>query len=99
VEKITYGCATRVYPNSKGLYDFIRKGGYAPERKVKVIAEGSSNGIDTGFFNPEVIPQGERDRLKMDLGIGPEDFVMVFVGRMVGDKGVNELVGAFERLR
>jgi glycosyltransferase involved in cell wall biosynthesis len=81
------------------LYDFIRKGGYAPERKVKVIAEGSSNGIDTGFFNPEVIPQGERDRLKMDLGIGPEDFVMVFVGRMVGDKGVNELVGAFERLR
>jgi len=99
VEKITYGCATRVYPNSKGLYDFITKGGYAPERKVKVIAEGSSNGIDTGFFNPEVIPQGERDRLKMDLGIGPEDFVMVFVGRMVGDKGVNELVGAFERLR
>jgi len=25
VEKMTYSCATKVYPNSKGLYDFIKK--------------------------------------------------------------------------
>src|SRR5690554_842052 len=28
VEKLTYSCATRVYPNSRGLYDFIVKNRY-----------------------------------------------------------------------
>lgn len=34
--------------------------------------------------------------LKNSLEIQAEDFVFVFVGRLVGDKGINELVTAFE---
>lgn len=98
VEKLTYACATKVYPNSAGLYDFILQNQYAQKSKLKVIANGSSNGIDTAFFDPAQISTDQIAGLKSQLGIGSHDFVFVFVGRLVGDKGINELVAAFQRL-
>ena len=99
VETLTYACATKVYPNSKGLYDFILQNGYAPASKLKVIGNGSSNGIDTAFFSPVQITDGQKAALLNDLGISDQDFVFIFVGRLVGDKGINELVKAFRDLK
>jgi glycosyltransferase involved in cell wall biosynthesis len=99
VEKITYSCASKVYPNSRGLYDFILNNHFTTENKLKIIANGSSNGIDTSHFSPEVITQNECTNLKVKLGILPEDFVFIFVGRLVGDKGINELVIAYSQLK
>ncbi|MBF6640007.1 glycosyltransferase family 4 protein [Flavobacterium sp. J49] len=98
VEKLTYSCATKVYPNSYGLADIILKNNYCTIEKVKVLANGSSNGIDTSYFNPELFDKVQRTNLKQDLNIAEGDFVFVFVGRLVADKGVNELVMAFEQL-
>ncbi|MFV0149462.1 glycosyltransferase family 4 protein [Empedobacter falsenii] len=98
VEKLTYSSATKVYPNSKGLYDFILQNKYTSADKLKVIGEGSSNGIDTSFFSCEQIPSETQSQLKKDLNIQTDDFVFVFVGRLVGDKGINELVAAFKEL-
>ncbi|MDX5438270.1 MAG: glycosyltransferase, partial [Pontibacter sp.] len=50
VEKLTYACATKVYPNSTVLKDFILDSGFCGPEKVKVIGNGSSNGINTTFF-------------------------------------------------
>ena len=99
VEKLTYRSATHIYPNSKGLHDFILKNKFTRDSKLKVIANGSSNGIDTSFFAPEQISEQEKKELKKALGIEEQDFVFVFVGRLVGDKGINELVSAFSELR
>ncbi|HEX9980728.1 MAG TPA: glycosyltransferase family 4 protein [Flavobacterium sp.] len=98
VEKFTYWCATRVYPNSKGLYEFIVKEKFASANKVKVIGKGSSNGIDTNFFNAENISENQKSALRAQLQITEDQFVFVFVGRIVKDKGINELVQAFTRL-
>lgn len=98
VEIITYNCATKVYPNSKGLYDFILENGFADKTKLKVICQGSSNGIDTSFFSPAQINESEKQRLKKELNINSTDFVFIFVGRLVSDKGINELVTAFSKL-
>jgi len=98
VEKLTYASATRVYPNSKGLYDFILENKYTTTDKLKLIANGSSNGIDTTFFAPEQVSKNQIEELKNQLGITLNDFVFVFVGRLVGDKGINELVEAFQGL-
>jgi glycosyltransferase involved in cell wall biosynthesis len=95
VEKLTYSCATKVYPNSKGLYDFILENNFTAEKKLKVIANGSSNGIDTTYFSAQAITQEQIITLKTGLGIHENDFVYVFVGRLVGDKGINELITAF----
>ena len=99
VEKATCSCATKVYPNSSGLYDFILKNKYAKEDKLKVIGNGSSNGIDTTYFRPGLVSMEQKNKLKQDMGIHSNDFVFIFVGRLVGDKGINELVAAFKKLK
>ena len=99
VEKLTYSSATRVYPNSKGLYDFILQNNFTQSNKLKIIANGSSNGIDTAFFSPDQVTEIERVTLREKLNIQPDDFVFVFVGRIVSDKGINELIKAFSELQ
>lgn len=99
VEKLTYSSATRVYPNSKGLYDFILQNNFTQSNKLKIIANGSSNGINTTFFNPAQVSEIEKVALREKLNIQPDDFVFVFVGRIVSDKGINELIKAFSELQ
>ncbi|MDO6390244.1 glycosyltransferase family 4 protein [Pontibacter sp. BT731] len=99
VEKLTYACATKVYPNSTVLKNFILESGFCDPEKVKVIGNGSSNGIDTAFFSREQLDETKLQELKATLGIDPDDFVFVFIGRLVKDKGVQELVQAFVKVQ
>lgn len=98
VEKLTYKCSTRVYPNSYGLKKIILKYRFTSENKIKVIGNGSSNGIDTSYFDPELFSSLENIKLKSELGVELNDFVFIFVGRIVSDKGINELVESFNQL-
>ncbi|WP_426063473.1 glycosyltransferase family 4 protein [Flavobacterium sp. DSP2-3-1] len=98
VEKITYACATRIYPNSFGLKEIVIQERFCKPEKLKVIGNGSSNGINTAYFDSEIFSNNENKSLKSHLGISPEDFVFIFVGRLVGDKGINELIRAFKKL-
>ena len=98
VEKLTYKCSARVYPNSYGLKKIILKHRFTSENKLKVIGNGSSNGIDTSYFDPELFSIEENAVLKTNLGIKKTDFVFIFVGRIVSDKGINELVEAFDKI-
>ena len=95
VEQLTYRFATKVYPNSKGIYDFIITENFTKPEKLKIIGQGSSNGIDTDYFSPQQVSGSQKNILRNTLGIGPQDFVFIFIGRLVGDKGINELVAAF----
>jgi len=99
IEKLTYRCATKVYPNSNGLLAIIQQNNFCKSEKLKVIANGSSNGIDTDYFNPNLILEEQKNALKNELSIQETDFVFLFVGRLVKDKGINELVLAFEKLQ
>lgn len=96
VEKVTYSCATKIYPNSYGLNDIIIQEKFCKSEKLKVIANGSSNGIDTSYFSREAIIDTTIN--SDESGIQKNDFVFIFVGRLVSDKGINELVNAFKIL-
>ena len=98
VEKITYACATGVYPNSKSLKEIILGLKFCKPEKLKVIGNGSSNGINTAYFDPALYTYDDRITLKTTLGIGVRDFVFIYVGRLVGDKGINELISAFNQV-
>ncbi len=98
VEKMTYKCSTIIYPNSKGLRDIIIKEKLCPEKKIRIIGNGSSNGINTSYFDPINISTLERADLKESLNIDSDDFVFIFVGRLVTDKGINELISAFDNV-
>jgi glycosyltransferase involved in cell wall biosynthesis len=99
VEKMTYRFATKVYPNSKGLYDIILKNKYCVPQKLTVLANGSTNGINTTFFSNSHFSFSQKEELRNQLGIEQDDFVFVFVGRLVTDKGINEMVAAFRKLK
>lgn len=97
VEWFTYRFATRIYPNSYVLSDIITSElRLCKKDKVKIIGNGSSNGIDTEYFKP--LNKRELDSFKLNLNISNNDFVFSFVGRVVKDKGINELVDAFYKL-
>lgn len=98
VEAFTYRLATRIYPNSFELKKIIVDLGYAESQKLKVLGKGSSNGIDTAYFDPSQFTQEENFKLKSKLGIPKEDFTFIFVGRIVSEKGINELVLSFLEL-
>lgn len=87
VEKLTYACATKVYPNSFAMRQIIIDNRLSKPEKLTVVANGSSNGIDTSYFSINKVTVEPH-----------EDFRFCFVGRIVKDKGVNELVHAFSRL-
>jgi glycosyltransferase involved in cell wall biosynthesis len=99
VEWLTYYCATGVYPNSKHLAGFIEVNKFCTSRKMKVLGNGSSNGINTRFFQPTEELSKIACELKKKHGLTQEDFVFVFVGRLVKDKGIEELVAAFTQLK
>lgn len=68
--------------------------------KQVILGSGTCGGIDTiNMFNPDLISENQLKSLKLKYGIGDKDFVIGFVGRLVRDKGVVELVNAFEILK
>ena len=72
---------------------------FTQSNKLKIIVNGSSNGINTIFFSPAQVSEIEKAALREKLNIQPDDFVFVFVGRIVSDKGINELIKAFSELQ
>lgn len=98
-EKVTYFCAHKVYPNSYKLKDYMKEEFPAYENKFKIIGEGSSNGINTDYFSREYIDDHVIASLRTDHNIPITAIVFVFVGRIVEDKGIHELVEAFLEIK
>ena len=92
-DRITCACATHIVPEGEGVKNDLIN--YRITKKpLKVLGHGNIRGIDLEYFNPE-LPEVQADAAKIRK---PGVFTFVFVGRLVGDKGINELVEAFERL-
>lgn len=98
VEKLTYSCATLILPNSFALQDIIIKENFCAEHKLMVIANGSSNGIDTSHFDKKKISNESIRKLENELALNSDDTKFLFIGRIVKDKGINELITAFNNL-
>jgi lipopolysaccharide/colanic/teichoic acid biosynthesis glycosyltransferase/glycosyltransferase involved in cell wall biosynthesis len=99
VEKITYRCAVYIYPNSFGLKEYIIQNKFCQPQKIKVLGSGSSNGIDTSYFSLTVQIEKEAEEIRRKNNISKEDFVFCYIGRIVKDKGINELLSAFNEIK
>ncbi|WP_339865618.1 glycosyltransferase family 4 protein [uncultured Algoriphagus sp.] len=95
MEKITYSYASHVWPNSIGLKNFVIENNLCPSEKLTVIGKGSSNGVDLEKFNRGVLKENHLVAATMRILPGEDDFIMLSVGRLVKDKGIEELVDAF----
>jgi glycosyltransferase involved in cell wall biosynthesis len=101
MERLTYACAHRVYPNSTGLMNIIVNEKLCHQNKLKVLANGGSNGVDTEYFDPAVFENQELSKaiVREKYGFTEKDFIFLFVGRMAIEKGFSELVAAFEEIQ
>jgi glycosyltransferase involved in cell wall biosynthesis len=91
-ERLAAACAHVVVCNSKSLRRKAIDLGVAHESKLRLIAHGSSNGVDVARFFPGP------DTMRAQLGIPADAPVLGFVGRLTRDKGIPDLVEAFNRL-
>lgn len=91
-ERVAAACSHVVVCNSHSLRIQVVALGLAKAGKVQVLGDGSSNGVDVERFAPAP------SVLKKTLSILPEAPVIGFVGRLTRDKGVPELVLAFEQI-
>lgn len=95
IEKITYFFATNLYANSLNLPAIITQ--ELTSKKVKTIGYGSVNGVDTTFFQ-DTMTIDDKSALRQSLDVPDESFLLLYTGRIVTDKGVNELVSAYDIL-
>ena len=94
MERITCACATKVIPEGQGVKKTLYRE-HITSKSMAVLHNGNINGIDLEYFDltPEVVERA--NRIREEVG---GSFTYLFVGRIVRDKGITELVDAFERV-
>lgn len=97
IEKLTFFPATKVFPNSFKQMDFLKANGLS-KQKMEVLGNGSSNGIDTHYFSKTEDILNEAKRLCINAGVKETGWVWIFVGRVVNDKGIAELLKSFNEI-
>ena len=96
--RITCSLADRVFCVSKSNLDLGIGSNICRVEKAKVVCEGSVNGVDAmGRFNPE--REHNSSAIRKGLGIPENSFIFGFVGRIVRDKGIEELAAAWRSIR
>jgi glycosyltransferase involved in cell wall biosynthesis len=99
MERLTYSCAQELIPNSFSLRDYIISRKMAPASKVKILGRGSSHGINLNRFNQNALQEEKLSFAKKEINFDPQCRYITAVGRMVKDKGINELVAGFNTLQ
>jgi glycosyltransferase involved in cell wall biosynthesis len=91
-ERIASACAHVVLCNSDSLRNEAIALGISSERKLRLLGDGSSNGVDVERFSPGP------GNLRASLGLPADAPVVGFVGRLTRDKGLPELIEAFDAI-
>lgn len=97
MEKITCFCATKVIPEGLGVRNTLINNNIT-DKPLVVIHNGNINGVDTDYFSANSITES-KEKLRSIYNIANDDMVYIFVGRIVKDKGISELVRCFIKLQ
>lgn len=91
-DRITCACATHIIPEGEGVKNDLIENKIT-RKPLQVLGYGNVRGVDMDYYSrrPEVEERADAIR-------NESRFSFLYVGRIVGDKGINELVSAFNRL-
>lgn len=96
-EKIISKLSNKIIPISHKMVDFAVSEGFGKRTKYKVMLNGSACGVDMNLFVPEKWAHCNNE-IRGQLQLPDNGVVIGTVARLTGDKGINELVQAFDRL-
>lgn len=88
---LTCACATHVIPEGKGVMNNLQQ--HITHKPMRVLGYGNVRGVDMDYWSRGNVSNELVRKLR-----NHETFTFIFVGRIVRDKGINELVEAFSRL-
>jgi len=97
-EKLTAKWATQIWPNSNSLLNYIKEHKLAKPGKLQVIGHGSSNGINLKRYSVSALRPDRIEEIKRQLNYDEELSYLLSVGRIVKDKGIDELLSAFKNI-
>jgi len=97
-DRITSAFSNIVVPISQQIRSFLRQERIVGENKLRLIGSGSSNGIDIKRFRPDKIALEETAKLRASLNIAEGVPILLFLGRVCSEKGVNLLPRVLERV-
>lgn len=86
---------TACYADSPSQKEFLVSQKIIKSSDISVLGKGSISGVDFHRFNFKNFDQEERNMIKKSLEIPINSIVLLFTGRIVREKGVIELVKAF----
>lgn len=93
-DALTCFCATHIIPEGEGVKNDLLNNGIT-RKPLKVLGYGNVRGIDMKRFDPKRFNVNVNANLNSNV---EKSFVFLFVGRIVRDKGMNELMAAFDKL-
>lgn len=91
-DALTCLCATHVNPEGEGVKkDLINYG--ITKKEMRILGHGNIRGVDMYYYSRRA------EVMSLAINLRKEDcFTFVFAGRIVRDKGINELCEAFNNL-
>ena len=98
IEKLTSWAADKVLVNSHSLKDYIINHDLCRIEKLDIIGKGSTNGIDLKRFSKSELDHQKLKEIKDSITYDPECRYILSVGRIVKDKGIEELMNGFQSL-
>lgn len=85
-DRITCCCATHIIPEGEGVkQDLVQ--GHITRKPLQVLGYGNIRGVDLEYWKPKNEKFTDNSRINF-----------IFIGRLVRDKGINELIAGFTRL-
>lgn len=103
-DKITCACATHIIPEGEGVKNDLINNGIT-KKPLRVLGYGNVRGVDMDHYSrrPEVMDRvavltSSTSNDVISIKEGSDFFTFLFVGRIVRDKGINELVEAFRKI-
>lgn len=97
-DHLTAACATHVIPEGEGVKNDLLSH-KVTHKSLKVLGNGNMRGVDLTYYQRTADVLEKASALRRRFGISGSDFVFLFVGRLDHDKGIDELLRAFNRLR
>lgn len=98
-DRLTAACSDKVVPISRQLLDFLGAQNITSERKLLLLGHGSSNGVDVDRFAPSAAITAQARQLMADLKLDPNRPILLFLGRVCSEKGVDVLPDVVEHVR
>lgn len=95
-DKLLCACATHLNPEGQGVAHDLQA--HITHKPLTVLGHGNVRGIDFDHYTSTPDIERAAQQCRADLGIPSDAFVFLFVGRIVSDKGIVELLEAFKKL-